>query len=427
MNSTNYDELMEFLTGMEIIDTHEHLPPEADRVASKVDFSTLFSHYCRTDLLATGMPSADFEAFFNMETDIEEKWRLFEPYYNLIHDGSYARAAHIAMEQFYGFSRLESLSDAKAVTEEIRKANNPGLYKSVLKDACHIKVSMNFGDLKDDPEFFAPVIWVSTYAHPTKATIRQLEDSLDAPCPNLGSYVGALWEQLRQFKDQGMKGLKFELAYMRDLYFAPRTEAEAEPLFLRVMEEGYGWPPAGLGYREMRPLEDYLVHKLVEIAGQLDVPVVFHTGMQAGTEHSGDDSRPLRLWNLPHRYRNVDFVILHTGFPWLEEAAMLAKHYPNAYIDMAWAHAMSPDLCVRSLQSIIDLVPMNKVMGFGGDYIVVEKVFGHLTLARQDFARALSAKVETGALTLDRAKTWIKAMLWDNPKHIYRLDARDST
>ena len=37
-------ELFEALSGIEVIDAHEHLVPEARRVARKVDFFILFSH-----------------------------------------------------------------------------------------------------------------------------------------------------------------------------------------------------------------------------------------------------------------------------------------------------------------------------------------------------------------------------------------------
>jgi uncharacterized protein len=422
MQSHNYEELMEFMTGMEIVDTHEHLPSEKDRLASNVDFSTLFSHYCLTDLKSSGMQPKEMETFYSKDTSVEEKWQIFEPYYNLIHDGAYARSAHIAMEQFYGFSRLESAADAAAVTKAMREANKPGLYKKVLKDACHIRMSMNFGSLEDDPDFFAPVIFANSYVEVTKATIRGLEDALELSCGNLNSYVDALCEQFRQFKEQGMKGIKFSLAYMRDLTFKSRTHAEAEEVFLRIMDEGYGWRYADLGYEESRPLQDYLVHRFVEMAGDLDLPIVFHTGLQTDVEHNAWDTRPLQLVNLTHRYRNVDFIILHGGCPWMDDAALMAKQYRNVYLDLAWTHIMSPSIATRYLQSWIDLVPMNKISGFGGDYMVVEKVFGHLVMARENIARALTAKIEDGAMSLDRAKIWIQAMLWENPKRVYRLE-----
>ena len=54
---------------------------------------------------------------------------------------------------------------------------------------------------------------------------------------------------------------------------------------------------------------------------------------------------------------------------------------------------MSPEITTRALLSYIDLLPMHKIFGFGGDYQVVEKVYGHLQLAKRDIARALAEKI----------------------------------
>ncbi len=380
-----------------------------------------FSHYCQSDLLASGMPPREVAAFLSDKTALDEKWRLFEPYYPRIQDGSYCRAAHLAMKKFYGMSGLRSLADAEALTAKIRKANKPGLYRKVLKNACRIRVAMNYGSLSDDPQFFAPVLFVNHYAEVNKATIRNLEDELGVSCGSLSSYVAALRQQLQGWKAKGMKGMKFHFAYMRDLYFAPRTQAEAESLFNRALEEGYGWRSVSLGFEESRPLQDYLVHRLVEIAGELGVPVVFHTGLQAMRDHRPDDARPTRLWNLPHRYRGVDFVLLHSGCPWTEDAALLCKHYPNVYLDMGFVHLMSPEIATRALRAWVDLVPMHKIIGFGGDYCVVEKVYGHLMLARQNIAEALAAKMARDGMSWERAAAWVRAMLFDNPNRIFRL------
>jgi len=418
----NYDRLLDHMADMDIVDTHEHLIPEEERVAGSPDFSTMFGHYCVGDLKSAGMSNKDVDAFYGPNTPVDEKWRIFEPYYHLIRDGGFVRAAHIAMEKFYGFSRLDSLADAEALTAKIRKANKPGLYEKVLKDACGIRVVLNYGISTHGPEWLAPVMFATDYTHVNKAEIRRLEESLGVTCANLDGYVSALWEQFRQWKEQGMKGIKLHSAYMRDLHFVPRTHAEAQAVFLRIMEEEYGARNAGLGYEESRPLQDYLVCRLAEMAGEMDVPMSFHTGLQGGNEQRVDDSLPLPLWNLAHRYRRVRFVLLHAGLPWVEDAAMLAKQYPNVYLDMAWTHLMSPEISRRALRTWIDMVPINKVLGFGGDYSVVEKIYGHLELAKQNIARALAAKIDGDGMPLERARAWIQALLWDNPKEVFRLE-----
>ena len=276
------------------------------------------------------MSVADNQRFVNSTTPLDEKWRLFEPYYARIQDGSYCRAAQLAMARFYEMERLTSLEDAIAVTERVQAANQPGLYRRVLKDACHIRLSMNYGDIDDDPAFFAPVIFASSFSVVTRARIREMGGRrYGISCSTLARYVDTLRRYFTEMHARGMKGIKFHLAYERDLHFPRKNQAEAEGVYNRVLEEEYGWRPQGLGYEESGRCRITWCHRMIEIAGDLQVPVVFHSALQASMEHNGDDARPLRLWNLPNRYRRVDFIVLHAGLPWMEDAALLAKHFPQ--------------------------------------------------------------------------------------------------
>ncbi len=225
---TAYQHLLEYALSIPTVDTHEHLPAEAMRLGYPVDFTTLFSHYCRGDLQAAGMPPADLQALYDQATPLDKKWALFEPWYDLIQDGSYARAAHIAMARFYGCERLTSLADAEAVSEALQANNTPGLYRRVLKEACGIVKSMNFGSLDDDPEYFAPVININHYAEASPQTLKGLEAKYNRDLARLDLYLEALHADLVEFKGKGMKGIKTHCAYMRDLHFAPHTQAEAE-------------------------------------------------------------------------------------------------------------------------------------------------------------------------------------------------------
>jgi hypothetical protein len=68
-------------------------------------------------------------------------------------------------------------------------------------------------------------------------------------------------------------------------------------------------------------------------------------------------------------------------------------------------------------------VPVNKIIGFGGDYNrPVEKVYGHLVMAREDIAIVLGRRVDRGLMSHDKAVAIAKKWFWDNPKHLYRLN-----
>ena len=425
MSSTDLTErLAQQIERIAAIDTHEHLPDEAERLGWQVDFATLFSHYCAGDLRAAGDEVID--QILSPKLSIEEKWRLFAPIYDRIGDGSYAHCTHLGMQKFYGMDRLRSLQDAVELTTRMRKANQPGLYRRVLKDACGIVTSLNLNGR--DREFFTPITssgWATDMAAVVGiSAVERLERQAGCSITSLDRYVKAMAELLARNQREGCKGLKFLLAYMRDLNFASVSAAEAEAVFNRAIECSQGWRPHALGYDEARPLQDYLVHRMIETAGDLDMTVVFHTGIQAGNLNRLDNARPGPLWNLFRRYHHVRFVLLHAALPWVEETGIMAKYFRNVYVDLAWVHAISPEIARRTVRTYVDMVPRNKVLGFGADCRIVEEVFGHLTLARQNLSAALADKIDQGAMDESRALAWARAMLHDNPIEAFKLDVK---
>jgi hypothetical protein len=80
-------------------------------------------------------------------------------------------------------------------------------------------------------------------------------------------------------------------------------------------------------------------------------------------------------------------------------------------------------MATEALDEALDLLPTNKILGFGADYWrPVEKVYGHLVMAREDIARALAPRVVAGRMTEAQALAIAHQWLWDNPKELYRLE-----
>lgn len=100
---------------------------------------------------------------------------------------------------------------------------------------------------------------------------------------------------------------------------------------------------------------------------------------------------------------------------------MMCKYFPNVYLDMAWLHIISPELSCRMVGVFLDMVPLNKLLGFGGDYLVVEKVYGHLCIARENLCRALTEKVENKGIGEDDAHHFLEECLCNNASRVYNL------
>jgi predicted TIM-barrel fold metal-dependent hydrolase len=171
-------------------------------------------------------------------------------------------------------------------------------------------------------------------------------------------------------------------------------------------------------HEEERELAVFLREADATNAGELGVPLAIHTGVW--NDFRNLDARHLIQFIFRNPETRMD--IYHLGIPNVRETLQIVKNFPNAYLNLCWAHIVASDMVVQTLKEAIDIVPLNKVFAFGADYIhFVEKVYGHLHMARENIAIALGDRVERNLMDLDEAKHILRAWFYDNPKEFYGL------
>jgi len=82
---------------------------------------------------------------------------------------------------------------------------------------------------------------------------------------------------------------------------------------------------------------------------------------------------------------------------------------------------MNPVAAKDFLKKFLVTAPANKILTFGGDYIPVEPVLGHATIARRGIALALSELVEEGWLTQSDAMDLIDPIMHGYARKIFNL------
>ena len=100
---------------------------------------------------------------------------------------------------------------------------------------------------------------------------------------------------------------------------------------------------------------------------------------------------------------------------------MLGKHYPNVWLNMAWMYVITMEGSRQSLSEWIDLVPADRILGFGSDVHFPEMIYGHLLMARSCIADVLAEKVEKDFLSEEVALDLVHKMLRENPTGLYSL------
>ncbi|MEW6357473.1 MAG: amidohydrolase family protein [Planctomycetota bacterium] len=400
--------LIKAMEQMKIIDAHEHLPPEKVRTDAPVDVLVLFAHYTKTDLIAAGMSPEDYQRVVDCGQPLAERWKLFRPFLRHIRYGSYARPAFIAAKEFYGCDDINDKTYLK-ITERMRDMNKPGIYRKILRKKCKILTALTQAGRTDyEGDLLTPLMPLDIHAKPGSANaVKQKADALGMTVSSLDDYLAMAKAAIERWKTERVVGLK-----TRAEATGNPDRKEAEDLFKKMMD---GDASAG----NAKPLYDFMKHRLFDLCADLDLVVAVHAGMW-GDFRQLDSEHMITVFPLHPRTR---FDLYHMGMPSVRQTGVIGKNNPNVWLNLCWTHIISPQMTVSALEEYMDMVPMNKIIGFGGDYSrPVEKVYGHLVMARESIAAVLGRRVDRGLMSLKEAKALAYQWLYTNPKELYRLD-----
>jgi uncharacterized protein len=418
--------IKEAINQLKVVDSHEHLMSLENiknwrYKCSRLDFMFLFSVYACDDIISAGLQRQVFNN--KLMTDsltVKEKWRVIKPYWEASSNTAYNRAILLAADKLFGVKNIDSTT-VEELSDKIRLAyqNESVWFNHVLKEKCGIEyvvldgMWISGGNIYDSNLFkfvvrFDNFIWINS-----KSDIEYLTKRKSTGVITLDDLVSSLEKAFQEAKDKGYVGIKSGLAYSRILFYDNVKKEKAEEVFTKIKNS-----PTQLSFDEVKPLQDYMMHRILDMAKRYHLPVQIHTGLNG---YNIENSKPTHLINLFQEYPDVKFILFHGAFPYGGELTTIAKSFQNVYIDMCWMYIISPSYSERFLDEWLETVPANKIMAFGGDYFNVEGVYSHLLFAKQVVSNVLADKVKDGYFTEDEALKTARMILHDNAIQILNL------
>jgi uncharacterized protein len=219
---------------------------------------------------------------------------------------------------------------------------------------------------------------------------------------------------------RGGVAIKFEAAYFRSLYFSDPPREKAEAIYNKYKTGGVPTP------EEYKLFQDYAFRVMVDQAGKLHLPMHFHSAVGIGDYFSLRQGDVLNLENVLRdaRYKNVTFVLLHGGWPYEREAALLTA-VKNVYLDTSFQSEMLyPSQFKTVMKQFLTLYP-DKMM-FGSDAFPFNDALGAeesmwlaVRTSRTALAAALAELVDEGAISESKALELAHGYLHDNAAKLY--------
>lgn len=178
------------------------------------------------------------------------------------------------------------------------------------------------------------------------------------------------------------------------------------------------------GFAESRlhakPIRDRLLRRTLAVAKRHDRPLHIHCG-------GGDPAivlahaRPQDLFPLLAQHAGQPIVLVHSGWPWLEEGAYVASVLPHVYLDvsitMPWA-SLAVD---QKLEVLLGAAPPAKVLYGSDEASEPEVIWLSAQLGREALARVLGTAVARGWLNEREAERIGAGVLAGNARRLHGL------
>ena len=409
-----------------LADTHEHIMEEKMRLepanGSRLDdFAVLFSHYADSDLRVAGMPGEQLERAMTRGVPWEEKWKLIKPHYQASRNTGYMRAVRIGVKKLYGEEDITD-STIKRISEKVHGLIKPGFTGHVVKEVAnidHCQVNSLGGRVfleTEHPDILLQDIGTPPLVSGWKDRKRWQEAGVEFN--TIEDYHKVIDSYFDRFASKAV-ATKNQMNYGRRLDFEDVKAEEIAEVFQRDLTSDKGLTP-----EENKAIQDHLFNYCVRQATTHKLPVKLHCGYYAGQNgmplhrlmYNGGD-----ICDLLKMHPTTRFVFMHINYPYENELIAICKHYTAAYADMCWAWIINPGASVRFLKEFLMAAPANKILTFGGDYLMVEGVVGHAAIARKGIAQALSELVEEGWLPEGDVEYVTKRIMVENARELFRV------
>lgn len=413
-----------------MINTHEHTAGPAYYPKYGEAIQAIIQGYLQTDLASAG-GEAEFAMLNDPEVSTEQKWPTFERLWKRTEHTGYAHVTKWVLREMYGVEKV-TLEALQGMNERLLDLSDPAKYEALLRKygmQCRIVsfprgVNSRFFDLIQGKHalqpYDRPVIVLPMYHTGVRSAgdVNTHAARSGRAAVSLDDYLGVCREQFARAKALGAVAMKDHAAYERSLAYENPSRAEAERLFNWMMED----PRRTLGWPQAKPLDDYLFHRFLRMAREMDLPVQIHTGAMAGNYNDIRKTNAAHLTPVLEMHQDVRFSLFHGNWPYAGEWLFLGKNYPNVTLDCCWLHIIDPRYSQRVLADALTVAPHGKIHGFGGDhYDCIEYSVAHLSIARDNIAAALAEMVAAEWLNEEAALQVAADWLFNNPNEFYRL------
>jgi len=409
----------DFVNRIPLIDVHTHI--NFRRPIATEPSQIMLYHYIATELRSMGIPVEEVRAkSADPVGDLIEHFRLIR------NTATYWCLKRI-LNDLYDFHEEPEPSNWLKLKDIImERTSKPDWPKKILEKVVLEKIFLTINPLTESkPEFDRSLYVASLRLDPlvgglSADSIRELESAAGGSAQTFEGFRDLLASRFKVFKGFAASAA---ISFQSFEVYKPVHRGLGDEAYAKLYA---GKPLSGVERAHLRSTALSLV---LDICREYKLPIQIMVGVardlpgasppdlaicfrQRGLEH---------LCRFFHLYSDVDFHIISAYRFQSHELTIIAKNYPNVYLDGYWWYCFFPESITQHILERIQLLPIGKVCGFFSDAYVLEWIYGKSALARKLTAEALDHMVKRGFYKIETAEEIAEHILSKNAKRLFKI------
>ncbi|MFH1265911.1 MAG: hypothetical protein ABIK89_09285 [Planctomycetota bacterium] len=432
------------LADVPMLDVHTHLV--GGKLGARGLHDLLLYHMAISDLYAAGCPSgARLTEFPGWPTDEEAHARIREtlPYLPLVRNTSSSWGVRIILGDLYDWHEPVTADNWKRLDAMVReRADDQAAHHAILD---RVKIERTGTELarrgtgEDDERlqyalewgFFTRCQWGE---HDT--ALYELERCWgrfpESPAPITSGPRPATQRVIRTLNDvhAAIRHYVDHIPYGQVLAMATHvsTDIDFRPVDDRQMSEALGRrEQAGTTERDL--YASYVNEAFLTALEASGERIVFQFSFAAEplpyeTASRLSERSIAQLAEMIGRHPRLHFQCFLASRHANQSLATLARELPNLSLAGYWWHNFFPDVIRQVMAERLDMLPLNKQVGFFSDAYCVEWTYAKAVLVRKQLARVLAEKISQGQYDRDLALSIARAILYETPQSLLGMVPR---
>jgi glucuronate isomerase len=418
------------LRTVKVIDPHVHLNAAKPAAANVAD--VVLYHHVWIELVSSGMGQYEVtkaglpHELVDPGMDPLERVKRLLPYLPNIRNTTVGTLLRWLLSDVYGFHGNLDAANVEGLAAEVeRRGSDPAWPERLFSEVCGIEQSVTV-------EAWAGKRFERIRGADERFRLLNLADGKVSLSERLGQMESILGREVRTSSDYqdfiarlvadpSRASAVFIGAWMPACFTQELADDEN---VTRIFERAREGKP--LSRPELGSVSYYgMVHALAELRKTSIRTIQLIVGSEVLPPH-----RALTEWcgtfsgavaRLASQFEDFRFNLSMASDMYIQDTAILAKHFPNISVAGYWWHTMYPYYIRKAMETRLDIVPASKIVAFFSDAYHAEWCWPKLRMVKQIIEEILVERVAKGWYDMDTALSIIPTIFYDAPKAIYGL------